>query len=82
MAVLKSRPGGFSPAGMKLPSRTPTNPSQDTNQKWNITEDHNHEKDKCCSCPKTEAQLKKEAEEREFRKTFENYIHNEVFEPK
>ncbi|KAK2869300.1 hypothetical protein Q7C36_001171 [Tachysurus vachellii] len=68
--------------GMKLPSRTPTNPSQDTNQKRNNTEDYNHEKDKCCSCPKTEAQLKKEAEEREFRKTFENYIHNEVFEPK
>uniref|UniRef100_A0A4W4FJV4 Tyrosine-protein kinase receptor n=1 Tax=Electrophorus electricus TaxID=8005 RepID=A0A4W4FJV4_ELEEL len=36
----------------------------------------------CCACPKTETQLKKEAEETEFRKTFENYIHNEVFEPK
>ncbi|KAI5609833.1 insulin receptor b precursor, partial [Silurus asotus] len=67
--------------GMKLPSRTPTNPSPDVNLKWNQTEDQNQNM-KCCSCPKTETQLKKEAEEREFRKTFENYIHNEVFEPK
>ncbi|XP_026786253.3 insulin receptor b [Pangasianodon hypophthalmus] len=67
--------------GMKLPSRTPTNPSPDVNLKWNQTEDQSQNV-KCCSCPKTETQLKKEAEEREFRKTFENYIHNEVFEPK
>lgn len=66
---------------MKLPSRTPTNPSPDVSLKWNQTEDQNQNM-KCCSCPKTEMQLKKEAQEREFRKTFENYIHNEVFEPK
>ncbi|KAM9460613.1 insulin receptor b [Clarias gariepinus] len=67
--------------GMKLPSRSPTNPSPDVSLKWNQTENQTQNK-KCCSCPKTEAQLKKEAEERDFRKTFENYIHNEVFEPK
>uniref|UniRef100_A0A8D3C1B7 Tyrosine-protein kinase receptor n=1 Tax=Scophthalmus maximus TaxID=52904 RepID=A0A8D3C1B7_SCOMX len=35
---------------------------------------------KCCACPKTDNQLKKEQEEIEYRKTFENYLHNEVFE--
>uniref|UniRef100_A0A671YVF5 Tyrosine-protein kinase receptor n=1 Tax=Sparus aurata TaxID=8175 RepID=A0A671YVF5_SPAAU len=35
---------------------------------------------KCCACPKTDSQLKKEQEEIEYRKTFENYLHNEVFE--
>ncbi|KAK6291194.1 hypothetical protein J4Q44_G00384050 [Coregonus suidteri] len=32
--------------------------------------------------PSRDKQLKKEAEDSEYRKTFENYIHNEVFEPK
>uniref|UniRef100_A0AAQ4PR90 Tyrosine-protein kinase receptor n=1 Tax=Gasterosteus aculeatus aculeatus TaxID=481459 RepID=A0AAQ4PR90_GASAC len=35
---------------------------------------------RCCACPKTDYQLKKEQEEIEYRKTFENYLHNEVFE--
>uniref|UniRef100_A0A4W6FNY3 Tyrosine-protein kinase receptor n=1 Tax=Lates calcarifer TaxID=8187 RepID=A0A4W6FNY3_LATCA len=35
---------------------------------------------RCCACPKTDNQLKKEQEEIEYRKTFENYLHNEVFE--
>ncbi|KAI4890124.1 hypothetical protein NFI96_004986 [Prochilodus magdalenae] len=66
--------------GMKLPSRTPTQYSTEEEQKWNQTEEQS-QTSSCCACPKTETQLKKEAEETEFRKTFENYIHNEVFEP-
>ncbi|KAF3834782.1 hypothetical protein F7725_027340 [Dissostichus mawsoni] len=31
--------------------------------------------------PKTDNQLKKEQEEIEYRKTFENYLHNEIFPP-
>uniref|UniRef100_A0A8C3K7Z4 Tyrosine-protein kinase receptor n=1 Tax=Calidris pygmaea TaxID=425635 RepID=A0A8C3K7Z4_9CHAR len=36
----------------------------------------------CCSCPKTDSQIQKELEESAFRKTFENYLHNEVFVPR
>uniref|UniRef100_A0A6Q2XUU8 Tyrosine-protein kinase receptor n=1 Tax=Esox lucius TaxID=8010 RepID=A0A6Q2XUU8_ESOLU len=67
--------------GMKLPSRMPTQVDSDGEAKWNQTEDEG-QGGRCCACPKTEKQLKKEAEDSEYRKTFENYIHNEVFEPK
>ncbi|XP_023674618.2 insulin receptor-like [Paramormyrops kingsleyae] len=65
--------------GMKLPSRAPTQEDREEAQKWNQTEEQGSG-GRCCSCPKTEKQLKKEAEESEYRKTFENYLHNEVFE--
>ncbi|XP_012683817.2 insulin receptor b isoform X2 [Clupea harengus] len=65
--------------GMKLPSRTPTQMDSEEEQKWNQTEEHG-QTGRCCACPKTETQLKKEAEESEYRKTFENYLHNVVFE--
>ncbi|CAL8254318.1 unnamed protein product [Merluccius merluccius] len=65
--------------GMKLPSRTPTHLGSEDEQKWNQT-DEPSPGGKCCACPKTDAQLKKEQEESEYRKTFENYLHNEVFE--
>ncbi|XP_029542574.1 insulin receptor-like [Oncorhynchus nerka] len=64
--------------GMKLPSRVPTHLDTDEEQKWNQT-DESGPGNRCCACPKTDTQLKKEAEESEYRKTFENYIHNEVF---
>uniref|UniRef100_A0A673HGJ5 Tyrosine-protein kinase receptor n=1 Tax=Sinocyclocheilus rhinocerous TaxID=307959 RepID=A0A673HGJ5_9TELE len=67
--------------GMKVPSHTPTHHDIEEDQKWNQT-DVPDQKGRCCACPKTETQLKKEAEETEFRKTFENYLHNEVFEPR
>uniref|UniRef100_A0A8C7KS66 Tyrosine-protein kinase receptor n=1 Tax=Oncorhynchus kisutch TaxID=8019 RepID=A0A8C7KS66_ONCKI len=67
--------------GMKLPSRVPTQVDSDEEAKWNQTEDEG-QGGRCCACPKTDKQLKKEAEDSEYRKTFENYIHNEVFEPK
>ncbi|KAG7456752.1 hypothetical protein MATL_G00239190 [Megalops atlanticus] len=65
--------------GMKLPSRAPTHVDNDEEQKWNQT-DEQGQGARCCSCPKTDKQLKKEAEESEYRKTFEDYLHNEVFE--
>uniref|UniRef100_A0A8D3D8J2 Tyrosine-protein kinase receptor n=1 Tax=Scophthalmus maximus TaxID=52904 RepID=A0A8D3D8J2_SCOMX len=65
--------------GMKLPSRTPTHLDSEDEQKWNHT-DEPTSGGKCCACPKTDNQLKKEQEEIEYRKTFENYLHNEVFE--
>uniref|UniRef100_A0AAQ5X7Z2 Tyrosine-protein kinase receptor n=1 Tax=Amphiprion ocellaris TaxID=80972 RepID=A0AAQ5X7Z2_AMPOC len=65
--------------GMKLPSRTPTHLDSEDEQKWNHT-DEPTSGGKCCACPKTDSQLKKEQEEIEYRKTFENYLHNEVFE--
>ncbi|KAJ8357694.1 hypothetical protein SKAU_G00204880 [Synaphobranchus kaupii] len=64
--------------GMKLPSRAPTHVDNEEEQKWNQTDDRG-QGGRCCACPKTDKQLKKEAEESEYRKTFENYLHNEVF---
>lgn len=64
--------------GMKLPSRAPTQVDSKEGQKWNQTEESG-QNELCCPCPKTEKQLKKESEESEYRKTFENYLHNEVF---
>lgn len=64
---------------MKLPSRTPTHLDSKEEQKWNHT-DEPSSGGRCCACPKTDNQLKKEQEEIEYRKTFENYLHNEVFE--
>lgn len=66
-------------SGMKLPTRAPTQVDNEEEHKWNQTEEQGQAK-LCCACPKTEKQLKKEAEESEYRKTFENYLHNEVFE--
>ncbi|KAG7230736.1 hypothetical protein INR49_019549 [Caranx melampygus] len=65
--------------GMKPPSRTPTHLDSEDEQKWNHT-DEPTSGGRCCACPKTDNQLKKEQEEIEYRKTFENYLHNEVFE--
>ncbi|KAJ4937084.1 hypothetical protein JOQ06_001668, partial [Pogonophryne albipinna] len=67
--------------GMKVPSRVPTQVDSDEEQKWNQTEDRG-QGTRCCGCPKTDKELKKEKEDSEYRKTFENYLHNEVFELK
>uniref|UniRef100_H3DBQ6 Tyrosine-protein kinase receptor n=1 Tax=Tetraodon nigroviridis TaxID=99883 RepID=H3DBQ6_TETNG len=67
--------------GMKLPSRVPTQVDNDEEQKWNKTEEQG-QGSRCCACPKTDKELKKEKEDSEYRKTFENYLHNEVFELK
>ncbi|XP_062849775.1 insulin receptor a [Trichomycterus rosablanca] len=62
--------------GMKQVTQVPSQSTED--QKKNQTEDSGKRKN-CCTCPKSEKQLRKEAEESEYRKTFENYLHNEVF---
>uniref|UniRef100_A0A1A8QE15 Tyrosine-protein kinase receptor n=2 Tax=Nothobranchius TaxID=28779 RepID=A0A1A8QE15_9TELE len=67
--------------GMKLPSRVSTQVDSDEEQKWNQTEELG-QGTRCCACPKTDKELKKEKEDSEYRKTFENYLHNEVFEIK
>ncbi|CAL8279425.1 unnamed protein product [Lota lota] len=67
--------------GMKLPSRVPTQVDSEEEQRWNQTEEQGPGT-RCCSCPKTDKELKKEKEDSEYRKTFENYLHNEVFEIK
>lgn len=66
---------------MKLPSRLSTQVESDEEQKWNQTEEQGPGT-RCCACPKTDKELKKEKEDSEYRKTFENYLHNEVFEIK
>uniref|UniRef100_A0A8C6Q7F4 Tyrosine-protein kinase receptor n=1 Tax=Nothobranchius furzeri TaxID=105023 RepID=A0A8C6Q7F4_NOTFU len=65
--------------GMKLPSRIPTHLDLEEEQKWNHTDDPTSE-GKCCACPMTKSQIEKQQQEIEYRKTFENYLHNEVFE--
>uniref|UniRef100_A0A8C3PQD9 Tyrosine-protein kinase receptor n=1 Tax=Calidris pygmaea TaxID=425635 RepID=A0A8C3PQD9_9CHAR len=50
-------------------------------QKYNQSENEDVSGE-CCSCPKTDSQIQKELEESAFRKTFENYLHNEVFVPR
>lgn len=62
-----------------MPSRTPTHLDSEEEQKWNHT-DEPTSGGRCCACPKTDNQLKKEQEEIDYRKTFENYLHNKVFE--
>ncbi|XDV28919.1 hypothetical protein PO909_032112 [Leuciscus waleckii] len=36
----------------------------------------------CCPCPKTQEDLKAEAEDRSYRKVFENFLHNSIFTPR
>ncbi|XP_043934319.1 insulin-like growth factor 1 receptor [Protopterus annectens] len=36
----------------------------------------------CCPCPKTEAEKQAEKEEAEYRKRFENFLHNSIFVPR
>ncbi|KAG8454851.1 hypothetical protein GDO86_001174 [Hymenochirus boettgeri] len=68
--------------GLKLPSRgwTPL-PDPDNFAKPNgsVAGDANTN---CCTCPKSDFQIQKEQDEAAFRKTFENYLHNEVFIPR
>ncbi|XP_071610349.1 insulin-like growth factor 1 receptor isoform X1 [Heliangelus exortis] len=40
------------------------------------------EKGPCCACPKTEAEKQAEKEEAEYRKVFENFLHNSIFVPR
>uniref|UniRef100_A0A8C5SNX4 Tyrosine-protein kinase receptor n=1 Tax=Laticauda laticaudata TaxID=8630 RepID=A0A8C5SNX4_LATLA len=64
--------------GLKLPSWTWSPPLVEDNFKHNGTEGDKRSEN-CCTCPKTDSQIKRDLEESAFRKTFENYLHNEVF---
>ncbi|XP_077331658.1 insulin receptor [Lithobates pipiens] len=65
--------------GIKLPSRTSSPPQEiDDSAKHNGTDTEDTNKG-CCSCPKSDAQIQSEHNDLAFRKTFENYLHNEVF---
>uniref|UniRef100_A0A8C5Q2V6 Tyrosine-protein kinase receptor n=1 Tax=Leptobrachium leishanense TaxID=445787 RepID=A0A8C5Q2V6_9ANUR len=69
--------------GLKIPSRVwspPQEPDESAKPNGNETEDSSASK--CCACPKSDAQIKGELSEQAFRKTFENYLHNEVFIPR
>lgn len=46
------------------------------------TESCNSPKGPCCACPKTEAEKQAEKEEAEYRKVFENFLHNSIFVPR
>ncbi|XP_054999430.1 insulin-like growth factor 1 receptor [Sorex araneus] len=46
------------------------------------TEVCGNEKGPCCACPKTEAEKQAEKEEAEYRKVFENFLHNSIFVPR
>ncbi|XP_055029297.2 insulin-like growth factor 1a receptor isoform X2 [Misgurnus anguillicaudatus] len=40
------------------------------------------EKGPCCPCPKNKEDLEAEAEDRSYRKVFENFLHNSIFTPR
>ncbi|XP_053320288.1 insulin receptor [Spea bombifrons] len=68
--------------GLKIPSRTWSPPQEsDESAKPNGT-DTEETSSVCCSCPKSDSQIQNEQRELAFRKTFENYLHNEVFIPR
>uniref|UniRef100_H3A6S8 Tyrosine-protein kinase receptor n=3 Tax=Latimeria chalumnae TaxID=7897 RepID=H3A6S8_LATCH len=68
--------------GLKLPSRVHSTPNEVEDPKKPNQTDSEDPGGICCSCPKTDSQMQKELEESAFRKTFENYLHNEVFMPR
>ncbi|KAM4747534.1 insulin-like growth factor 1 receptor [Rhinophrynus dorsalis] len=68
----------------KVPIRKYANGTIDTE---GVTEPTNTdggggEKGPCCACPKTEAEKKAEKDEAEYRKVFENFLHNSIFVPR
>ncbi|XP_054837014.1 insulin receptor-like isoform X1 [Eublepharis macularius] len=65
--------------GLKLPSRTWSPPLESEDVQRNNHSRNEEFTGQCCTCPKTDSQIQKEVEETAFRKTFENYLHNEVF---
>ncbi|XP_045427956.1 insulin-like growth factor 1 receptor isoform X2 [Pipistrellus kuhlii] len=69
----------------KLPVRKYTEGTFDLEEE--LSENHKSEsckppKGPCCACPKTEAEKQLEKEEAEYRKVFENFLHNSIFVPR
>ncbi|XP_040198281.1 insulin-like growth factor 1 receptor [Rana temporaria] len=69
----------------KVPSRKYANETIDAEGEKEPTKtdaEGGREKGMCCACPKTEAEKKKEKDEAEYRKMFENFLHNSIFVPR
>ncbi|ETE64538.1 Insulin-like growth factor 1 receptor, partial [Ophiophagus hannah] len=68
----------------KVPIRRYADGTIDTEEATEPTkpEGSGGEKGPCCKCPKTEAEKKAEKEEAEYRKVFENFLHNAIFLPR
>uniref|UniRef100_A0ACB8F1D0 Uncharacterized protein n=1 Tax=Sphaerodactylus townsendi TaxID=933632 RepID=A0ACB8F1D0_9SAUR len=65
--------------GLKVPFRAGSPPPESEDIQKNNDSKNEDVNSQCCKCPKTDSQIQKEVEETAFRKTFENYLHNEVF---
>ncbi|ELK24196.1 Insulin-like growth factor 1 receptor [Myotis davidii] len=74
----------LSPRADKLPVRKYTEGVFDIEEVTENpkTESCNTPKGPCCACPKTEAEKQAEKEEAEYRKVFENFLHNSIFVPR
>lgn len=74
----------LSPRADKLPVRKYTDGVFDIEEVTENpkTESCNTPKGPCCACPKTEAEKQAEKEEAEYRKVFENFLHNSIFVPR
>ncbi|KAM8961748.1 insulin receptor [Pelodytes ibericus] len=68
--------------GLKIPSRTWSPPQESEESSKPNGTDTEDTSAVCCSCPKSDSQIQNEQLELAFRKTFENYLHNEVFIPR
>ncbi|XP_075431372.1 insulin-like growth factor 1 receptor isoform X2 [Ascaphus truei] len=67
----------------KVPVRKYANGTIDTEGSGDPTKpEGGGEKGLCCACPKTEAEKKAEKDEAEYRKVFENFLHNSIFVPR
>ncbi|XP_043935737.1 insulin receptor-related protein [Protopterus annectens] len=64
---------------LRLPFGNENEEYNDTDDKENMDQDS---EERCCQCPKTQAQLDMEAEELSFQKKFENFLHNSIFIPR
>ncbi|XP_055460048.1 insulin receptor-like, partial [Psammomys obesus] len=77
----------FARARLKLPSRTWSPPAEpgagaEATRGPNPSEREAGAGGGCCACPKTDAQLLRERQEAEFRKSFEDFLHDAVFMPR
>ncbi|GCC16461.1 hypothetical protein chiPu_0021377 [Chiloscyllium punctatum] len=70
--------------GMKLPTRISATGAIDLEGEGDADSKQSGktEHGQCCTCPKSPDELKAEAEEVMFQKSFENFLHNSIFMPR
>ncbi|XP_078388482.1 insulin-like growth factor 1a receptor [Cetorhinus maximus] len=70
--------------GMKLPTRISATGAIDLEGDGDADpkQSDKTEHGQCCTCPKSPDELKAEAEEVMFQKSFENFLHNSIFMPR